>query len=207
MTSTMVEPGATLTGAADDTAVEPTTSPVANPPSGSRGWSSYSNNKKLAIGGGVGALIGLGIYLWRKRKADAAVGAAPAPSSSSATGAGNTAPEYVLPSSNQDSVVGANDAALDTALGSIGTTLNTIGNDVNHPPPTVVTTTTTGTPPATGTSPQPPTIGGPGMANQPLNNSQLLALLKTESVSQVLQQYPNTSPGLLNQLAGPGKQP
>lgn len=152
----MVEPGTTV-GAADDTIVEPT--PAASVPAASgKGWASYSTNKKMLIGGGAGVVIGLGIYIWRKRQANAQVGAAQVaapPSSSSASGANNTAPQYVLPSSNQDAVQGANDAALETALGSLGTTLNTIGNEVNNPPPPIITTTNTGNPfpPSTTTIP------------------------------------------------------
>lgn len=132
----MVGPGTTLPGTADDTI--DTTTPAASPPSSGKGWSSYSNNKKLAIGGGGGVVIGIVLYIIIKRKnASAAASVAPTP------GAGNTAPMYVLPSSNQDAVQGANDAALNTALGSIGQQLTTIGNEVNNQPPTNVTTKST----------------------------------------------------------------
>lgn len=144
----MVEPGSSLPGAADDTGISPAT-PTVSPASSGRGWSSYSNNKKLAIGGGVGLVFGVGLWLYGKRKA------ANATTTTSTPGSGNTAPEYVLPSSNQDAVQGANDAALDTALGSIGSQLNAIGNDVNNQPAPIVTVTNNGTPTGGTTAPAP----------------------------------------------------
>lgn len=132
MTDTMVAPGATV-GAADDTGVtvQPTT-PAVSPASSGTGWSSYSNNKKLGIGAAVGVVAGLGVYIWIKHKKQTGTGT----TNTSGAGANNNAPVFVLPSSNQDAVQGANDAALDTALGSIGTELNSVGSDVNNLQPT-----------------------------------------------------------------------
>lgn len=160
---TMVEPASVVpaAGAADDTP-SPIT-PAASPASSGKGWSSYSNNKKLAIGGGVGLVLGVGFYIYKKRQsASASANATPAASSSTATGAGNTAPEYVLPSSNQDAVQGANDAALDTALGSVNTTLAGIGTDINNVPPPSSTSSVTygsGTNSTTFAAPPPPGYG------------------------------------------------
>ena len=82
----MVEPGSTLPGTADDT--QPTITPAASPASSGKGWSSYSNNKKMALAGGAGVVVGGAVYLYIRHKRNTATAtAAPAPSSASATGA------------------------------------------------------------------------------------------------------------------------
>jgi hypothetical protein len=81
--------------------------------------SSPGKNKKLGIIAAVGAVIGLGVYLYAKNK------------SSSASGTASANPTIVLPSGTTDTANSSVESALLPYLQSIGASLNTLSNQVN----------------------------------------------------------------------------
>ena len=76
-------------------------------------------NKKLGIIAAVGAVIGLGVYLYAKNK------------SSSASGTASANPTIVLPSGTTDTANSSVESALLPYLQSIGASLNTLSQQVN----------------------------------------------------------------------------